>query len=157
VVQGSYFSTDLVVIRDAVLASPWVESMSVQRRWPDGFESLLLRKKRLLVGGSRFCKCKGEIFHPKQAMSLSDLPLLFGPKGKTAYLMEQYRSFNDRFRPLNLRVVELHLTERSTWFIKFDSGLQLVLTKVKGQRKTATVFNIVWARVKSLCGTYSQY
>ncbi len=25
VVQGSYFSTDLVAIRDAVLASPWVE------------------------------------------------------------------------------------------------------------------------------------
>ena len=36
--------------------------------------------------------------------------------------MEQYRSFNERFRPLNLRVVELHLTERRTWFIHFDNG-----------------------------------
>jgi cell division protein FtsQ len=49
--------------------------------------------------------------------------------------MEQYRSFNERFRPLNLRVVELHLTERRTWFIHFDNGLQLVLDQAEVNEK----------------------
>jgi cell division protein FtsQ len=128
VVQGSYFSTDLVVIRDAVLASPWVESMSVQRRWPDGLRVFVVEKKAVARWGQEgFVSARGEVFHPKVNYVAKDLPLLFGPVGKTAYVMEQYRAFNDRFRVLNLRVIELHLTERRTWFIKFDSGLQLIL------------------------------
>lgn len=128
VVQGSYFSTDLVAIRDAVLASPWVESMSVQRRWPDGIRVLVVEKKAVARWGDKgFLSARGEVFHPKDEYIVADLPLLFGPVGKTAYVMEQYRAFNDRFRVLNLRVVELHLTERRTWFIKFDTGLQLIL------------------------------
>jgi cell division protein FtsQ len=95
-----------------------------------------LRKKQLRVGvNSVFLSAKGEIFQPKAGEKLSDLPLLFGPKGKTEYLMEQYRSFNERFRPLNLRVVELHLTERRTWFIHFDNGMQLVLDQAQVNEK----------------------
>ena len=128
VVQGSYFSIDLVAIRDAVLASPWVESMSVQRRWPDGLRVFVVEKKAVARWGEKgFVSARGEIFHPKEGHQTKDLPLLFGPVGKTGYVMEQYRAFNDRFRVLNMRVIELHLTERRTWFIKFDTGLQLVL------------------------------
>jgi|JI8StandDraft_1071087.scaffolds.fasta_scaffold82919_2 cell division protein FtsQ len=128
VVQGSYFSTDLVAIRDAVLLSPWVESLSVQRRWPDGIRVMVVEKKAVARwGNERFLSAKGEIFQPKTGLENTALPLLFGPRGKTAYVMEQYRSFNERFRPLNLRVVELQLTERRTWFIHFDTGLELIL------------------------------
>lgn len=136
VVHGSYFSTDLVAIRDAVLLSPWVESLSVQRRWPDGIRVMVVEKKAVARwGDTKFLSAKGEIFQPKEGQNLADLPLLFGPKGKTDYLMEQYRSFNERFRPLNLRVVELHLTERRTWYIYFDNGLQLVLDQADVNQK----------------------
>lgn len=136
VVHGSYFSTDLVAIRDAVLLSPWVESLSVQRRWPDGIRVMIVEKKAVARWGEQsFLSAKGEIFQPKAGEELLGLPLLFGPKGKTEYLMEQYRSFNERFRPLNLRVVELHLTERRTWFIHFDNGLQLVLDQAEVNEK----------------------
>lgn len=128
VVQGSYFSTDLVAIRDAVLVSPWIESMSVQRRWPDGIRVLVVEKKAVARWGDKsFVSARGEIFQPKIGRAGTDLPLLFGPIGKTAYVMEQYRSFNDRFRVLGLKVVELHLTERRTWFLRFDTGMQLIL------------------------------
>jgi cell division protein FtsQ len=128
VVKGSYFSTDLVAIRDAVLASPWVESMSVQRRWPDGIRVLVVEKKAVARWGDKgYLSARGEVFQPKAGHEGTDLPLLFGPRGKTAYVMEQYRSFNDRFRDLKMRVTELHLTERRTWFIRFDNGMQLIL------------------------------
>lgn len=128
VVQGSYFSTDLVAIRDAVLMSPWVESMSVQRRWPDGIRVLVVEKKAVARWGeNKFLSAKGEVFQPKIGHNVTNLPLLFGPMGKTEYVMEQFRSFNDLLRPLNLRIVELHLTERRTWFMTMDNGLQVVL------------------------------
>lgn len=50
VVQGSYFSTDLVAMRDTILLSPWVESLSVQRRWPDGIRVNIVEKSGGTVG-----------------------------------------------------------------------------------------------------------
>ena len=149
VVQGSYFSTDLVAIRDAVLMSPWVESMSVQRRWPDGIRVLVVEKKAVARWGERqFLSARGEVFQPKVGHEGNNLPLLFGPVGKTSYVMEQFRSFNDLLRPLNLRVVELHLTERRTWFMTMDNGLQLVLDQNQVHEKLQR-FLSVYQRVLS--------
>jgi len=149
VVQGSYFSTDLVAIRDAVLMSPWVESMSVQRRWPDGIRVLVVEKKAVARWGERqFLSARGEVFQPKAGHDANSLPLLFGPVGKTSYVMEQFRSFNDLLRPLNLRVVELHLTERRTWFMTMDNGLQLVLDQNQVHEKLQR-FLSVYQRVLS--------
>ena len=149
VVQGSYFSTDLVAIRDAVLMSPWVESMSVQRRWPDGIRVLVVEKKAVARWGEQqFLSARGEVFQPKIGHEGINLPLLFGPVGKTSYVMEQFRSFNDLLRPLNLRVVELHLTERRTWFMSMDNGLQLVLDQNQVHEKLQR-FLSVYQRVLS--------
>jgi len=52
-VKGSYFGTDLIAIRDAVILSPWVESMSVQRRWPDGIRVLVIEKRQWRAGVKR--------------------------------------------------------------------------------------------------------
>jgi cell division protein FtsQ len=83
VVHGSYFSTDLVAIRDAVLLSPWVESLSVQRRWPDGIRVMIVEKKAVARWGEqRFLSAKGEIFQPKAGEKLSDLPYCLGLKVK---------------------------------------------------------------------------
>jgi cell division protein FtsQ len=66
VVHGSYFSTDLVAIRDAVLLSPWVESLSVQRRWPDGIRVTIVEKKAVARWGEqRFFKCERRNFSTK--------------------------------------------------------------------------------------------
>lgn len=131
-VHGSYFSTDLIAIRDNILLSPWVESLLIQRRWPDGIRVTIVEKKAVARwGNGQFVSAKGDIFTPKQGQHATDLPLLYGPVGKTEYLMAQYRHFNERFRPLNLRVAELHLTERRTWYIHFDNGLQLVLDQTE--------------------------
>lgn len=127
-VKGSYFGTDLIAIRDAVIVSPWVESMSVQRRWPDGIRVLVIEKKAVARWGEKnYLSARGEIFQPKPGTPSAELPLLFGPAGKAGYVMEQYRSLNERLRPTGQQVVELHLTERMTWFIKLASGMEIIV------------------------------
>lgn len=128
VVKGSYFGADLMAIRDAVISSPWVESMSVQRRWPDGIRVRVIEKKAVARWGEKnYLSARGEIFQPKPGAGSTDLPLLFGPAGKAGLVMEQYRSLNERFRPIGQQVVELHLTERMTWFLRFASGIELII------------------------------
>ncbi|RZU35378.1 cell division protein FtsQ [Fluviicoccus keumensis] len=147
-VRGSYFGTDLVAIRDVVIASPWVESMSVQRRWPDGIRVLVIEKKAVARWGEKnYLSARGEIFQPKPGESDSGLPLLFGPTGKAAYVMEQYRSLNERFRPLKQQVVELHLTERMTWFLKLASGTEIIIDQSQFNDKLQRFF---WLYEKQL-------
>lgn len=136
VVKGSYFTTDLQAIRDTVLATPWVESLSVQRRWPDGIRVLVIEKKPVARwGDNRYLSARGEIFVPKQGSAPEGLPMLLGPLGKANYVMEQYRSFNERLRPVHQQVVELHLTERMTWFMRLNSGIQLTLDQTQINEK----------------------
>ena len=61
--------------------------------------------------------------------------MLFGPAGKTGYVMEQYRSLNERLRPIGQQVVELHLTERMTWFLKLASGMEIILDQSQFNEK----------------------
>ena len=136
VVNGSYFGTDLQAIRDTVIASPWVESMSVHRRWPDGIRVMVIEKKAVARWGEKnYLSARGEIFQPKPGAGSSELPMLFGPAGKTGYVMEQYRSLNERLRPIGQQVVELHLTERMTWFLKLASGMEIILDQSQFNEK----------------------
>ena len=61
--------------------------------------------------------------------------MLFGPAGKTGYVMEQYRSLNERLRPIGQQVVELHLTERMTWFLTLASGMEIILDQSQFNEK----------------------
>ena len=61
------------------------------------------------------------------AVNTDGLPVLFGPSGKTVYVMEQYRAMNSILRGLGMRIVELRLTDRMSWFMRMDNGMRLVV------------------------------
>ncbi len=157
VVRGSYFTTDLVAIRDAVLASPWVESMSVQRRWPDGIRVTVVEKKPVARWGDKsLISANGELFAPKPGEGAEGLPLLIGPAGKTGYVMEQFRSFNDRFRAIGVQVVELHLTERMTWFMRLNTGMELIVDAAQLNEKLQRFFWLYGQELKPFADRLSR-
>lgn len=130
--QGTYFSADLAAIRRAALALPWVDEVVVSRRWPDGIR-LQVREKQpvALWGAGGLISSRGELFVPgdlaAQAVDTEHLPILFGPGDKGTYVMEQYRAMNGILRTLDMRIVELQLTDRMSWFLRLDNGIQLVV------------------------------
>lgn len=131
VAVGDYFSVDLAAIRDAALAAPWVDDVVVSRRWPDGVRVQVREKQPVaLWGAGGLISSRGDLFVPRKAVSTSDLPILFGPAGKTVYVMEQYRAMNGILRGLGMRIVELQLTDRMSWFLRMDNGIQLVVDQV---------------------------
>lgn len=136
VAGGSYFSADLAAIRDAALAAPWVDEVIVSRRWPDGVR-LQVREMQpvALWGAGGLLSSRGDLFVPANAVSISDLPILFGPANKTVYVMEQYRAMNGILRGLGMRIVELQLTERMSWFLRLDNGMELVVDQVDAIEK----------------------
>lgn len=136
VVSGNYFTVDLAAIRMAALAAPWVDEVVVSRRWPDGVR-LQVRDMQpvALWGAGGLLGSRGDLFVPANAVSTSDLPILSGPASKTVYVMEQYRAMNSILRGIGMRIVELQLTERMSWFLRLDNGMQLVVDQVDAIEK----------------------
>lgn len=135
VVQGNYFTADLAAIEAAAERAPWVDSVVVSRRWPDGIR-LQVREKQpvALWGAGGLISSRGDLFVPPEASVQSvdsgSLPILFGPGDKGTYVMEQYRAMNGILRLLGMRIVELQLTDRMSWFLRLDNGIQLVVDQV---------------------------
>lgn len=132
VARGNYFTADLGAIRQAALAAPWVDEVVVSRRWPDGIRVHVSEKQPVaLWGAGGLISSRGDLFVPgEQARAQLDtgrLPILFGPGNKGTYVMEQYRAMNSVLRGIDMRIVELQLTDRMSWFLRLDNGIQLVV------------------------------
>lgn len=128
VVQGGYFSVDLEAIRKAALQSPWVEEAVVSRQWPDAVRVQIIEKQPVARWGKQgLISSKGELFLPVAAEGTEALPMLFGPANKARYVMEQFRSMNGILRGLGMHIVELQLTDRMSWFLRLDNGMQVVV------------------------------
>lgn len=129
---GNYFSVDLEAIRQAALGAAWVDAVVVSRRWPDGVRLHVQEKQPVaLWGAGGLISSRGDLFVPgEQALSELEtdrLPILFGPGRKGTYVMEQYRAMNSVLRGIDMRIVELQLTDRMSWFLRLDNGIQLVV------------------------------
>ena len=135
----NYFTADLVNIRDAALSLSWVESVTVTRHWPDGLLVRVIPRQPIARWGSgRLLSGDGVVFIEAARADHSNLPLLHGPETQSLAMMQQYQNINQWFAPLGLRLNELYLTDRMTWFMAFDSGMRVIVdqeqTNLKLQR-----------------------
>ncbi|MBC7750551.1 MAG: FtsQ-type POTRA domain-containing protein, partial [Candidatus Saccharibacteria bacterium] len=135
----NYFTADLVSIRDAALSLTWVESVTVTRHWPDGLLVRVIPRQPVARWGSgRLLSGQGVVFVEASRADHADLPLLHGPEAQSLAMMKQYQQINQWFAPLGLRLSELYLTDRMTWFMAFDSGMRVIVdqeqTNLKLQR-----------------------
>ena len=131
VVNGNYFTVDLVGIHDVVSTSEWVDEVRVSRQWPDGIRVHIREKQPVAYWGQQgLISSRGELFAPIQTERMEGLPVLFGPATKSMQVMEQYRAMNSILRGLGMTIVELELTERMSWFLRLDNGIRLVIDQV---------------------------
>ncbi len=154
-VKEGFFTTDLETLRDQALTLPWVDRVVVTRRWPNGMVVRATPRHPIARWGSgRLLSDSGHIFVEASYVDRRDLPLLHGPAMYSVQLMQQYRQINQWFAPLGMQLRELHLTERMTWFMQFNTGTRVIVdqdqTLTKLQRLSQlglTDLKAVWPNV----------
>jgi len=135
-VSAGYFTADLTQIRDGALSQPWVDQVTVTRQWPNGIVVRVLPRHAVARWGSgRLLSDQAVVFVEAEPVDRRDLPLLHGPASQSQLMMQQYQQINQWFAPLGLRLQELHLTDRMTWFMKFDSGLRVIVDQEQTHTK----------------------
>lgn len=128
VLKNNYFTSDLELIRDQALQVPWVDRVVVSRAWPNSIRVRVIERHPIARWGTgRLLSDTGVVFTQAQMADYSHLPMLHGPMSQSKVMMRRYHEINQLFQPAHLRLKDLYLTERMTWFMQFDSGLRVIV------------------------------
>lgn len=128
---GSFFTIDLQAAQKAALAQPWVKSVKMDRIAPARVDIAIEEHE----AAARWWR-EGEqagLIDPNglvfQAASEEKLPELDGEYSDLAMMLEQYRVFESRLKPLRLDIKRLQYTSRASWTMMLNNGIEVRLGK----------------------------
>ena len=158
VVKDNYFTSDLEQIRDRALEVSWVDRVVVSRAWPNGIRVRVMPRHAIARWGTgRLLSDGGDVYSEAQVRDHHNLPLLHGPLSQSKVMMRRYNEINQLFHPANLRLKELYLTERMTWFMQFDSGLRIIVDQDQTMSKLQRLSHLaqtdlkpVWSNISAI-------
>jgi cell division protein FtsQ len=156
IITENYFTSDLEAIRDRTLELSWVDRVVVSRAWPDKIHLRVMPHHAIARWGTgRLLSDSGMIFSEVTPKNHSELPLLHGPSTHANTMMRRYNEINQLFLPLGIRLRELYLTERMTWFMQFDSGLRVIVDKDQTMSKLQRLSQLSSADLKPVWSNIS--
>jgi len=129
---GNFFTVDLAGAQAAFEAVPWVRQAVVQREFPNRLRVVLQEHKAIAYWGretdAHLVNSYGEVFEANPGdVESDDLPLLSGPQGQAALVLDGYRRLSPVFEKIDARLEQLELTSRGSWRTRLDDGATLEL------------------------------
>ena len=124
---GNFFTLDLARTRSAFENVPWVRYAVVRREFPDGLRVQLQEHQAVAFWGTaadvQLVNNFGEVFEVNEGdIDAEDLPLLNGPKGQSALVLQGFRAVAPVLEKLNIKLAEMELTNRGSWRALLDGG-----------------------------------
>ena len=131
-VQGTFFTVNLGVARQAFREVPWVRDAVVRREFPDRLRVILQEHRPVAFWGADgetlLVNSFGEVFEANPGdLDQDDLPRLIGPREQSALVLATYRALAPMFQTLELQVEQLTLTARGSWQARLDTGASVEL------------------------------
>ena len=157
-ITQNYFTSDLRTIRDRTLELSWVDRVVVSRAWPNAIKVRVMPRHAIARWGTgRLLSDSGEVFTEVTTQNNQALPLLHGPVTHSKMMMRRYNEINQLFLPAGVRLKELYLTERMTWFMQFDSGLRVIVDQDQTMSKLQRLSHLansdlkpVWSKISAI-------
>jgi cell division protein FtsQ len=134
-VTTDFFSVDVQEIDKAALQHPWVKSVNVKRVWPDAIDIKVYEQFPAVRWGDKsLLNPDGVLFTPENAADFKQLPLIQGPKGYEARLLEIMQGLEIDLADRALHLAEFKVNERRAWDIVLHNGIEIKLGR-NGQLK----------------------
>lgn len=140
---GNFFTLDLDTARRAFESVPWVRRAIVSREWPNRLAVRLEEHVPAAVwqpeghgdgATDTLVNTFGEIFQTNVGEVEDDnLPMLSGPKGSAASMLDLLQVLAPVFARLDSRIDTLTLSERGSWRVLLDNGSRVELGRGSNQ------------------------
>jgi len=137
-----FFNVDIDGMQMSVKQVPWVDHVSVRRKWPDTLVLKIVEQKPLAKwskGG--YVNHRGEWFYAGDFEN-GQWPVLDGPKGSEYLLSKEYLLVSNQLAKLDLAVRRLTVNHRRSWNLRLENGLDLRLGRKQVQTRLQRFLNI---------------
>ncbi|PYE33280.1 cell division protein FtsQ [Idiomarina fontislapidosi] len=127
---GSFFTADVDRIRTRIEALPWVKQASLRKVWPDRLSVYVTEQNPLAHwNGDRLLNADGEVFSAEldETKLSKALPHLFGPEREVEQTLTAYRDLQGLLTLNGLSISALRLTDRFSVSLVLKSGIELKL------------------------------
>ena len=143
-VKGGFFNINVAAVRDALLNDPWVRDVSVHRVWPDSLLVFVTEQVAVARWGETGLLNKGgDLFVPDINTFPLDLPVLQGPEGMHALMLEKYFFLRGQLKSVAMPVATLKLDDRRAWMFESMDGLQVMLGREDFERRVTRFVKLV--------------
>lgn len=127
--RGNFFSVNADAMRQSLERLPWIRSVDVRRRWPSRLEIALEEHEPVAFWGEasgQLVNVQGEVFTATMAAP-RPLPMLHGPAGISAELLDHYREAEAMLKPLGRFPRTVTMSPRLALQVRLDDGMLVEL------------------------------
>jgi len=126
--EAGFFSANLKLIQDRVIALQWIDRAAVGRRWPGTVEiSVSEQIPAAIWGESGLLNIRGDLFVTDARHVPAELPRLSGPVGQSSVVAGRYLNMRERLMPSGLDLRQVQLDARGAWSLKLSNGIDVRL------------------------------
>jgi cell division protein FtsQ len=161
-IDGDFLQLNLMQLKKAVLNDPWVEKVTLNRRWPDTLVVKITEQKPIARWGNGFLNQRGEIIRIDDASQLSGLPWLQGNESDAPEILQQYQDLSQILRSRGLEVIALKCDNKKSWRLTIKNHVEIALGRdqvMEKIRRFVTVYDThlsnVWTDVKAIDARYT--
>lgn len=128
--DNGFLSQKLIDLKVQISEEPWIESVSVRRRWPNTLEVNVVEHKPIARWGDRgVINIYGELVQVGDNEKLNHLPLLKGPEEYSKEITKTYVDMSQMLVMDKLKVSEISVNSTMGWVVTLDTLFKVELGK----------------------------
>ena len=126
--DSSFFTVDMLGLKQAAGRISWVSSVQVQKIWPDTVTVTVAEYEPVAHWNTgKLISRQGEPFRVPEADELQGLPWLQGPESRLDDVLSTWVRLDESLSSLGLEVANLSLDGRGSWSLELNNGTQVYL------------------------------
>lgn len=126
--ERGFLDIDINNLKNKLEKSPWVDSVSVARRWPDVLSVEVFEHQPIARWGSTgFLNNRGEIVQVSDSDKLAGLPYLQGDDRHAETIMNHYLRIRKLFAHTDLSIASVAMDNTRAWQVQLNMGITLKL------------------------------
>lgn len=125
--KGDFMDINLLALKDAIEADPWVYKADLNRAWPSSLEIKITEQKPIARwSNDGFLNQYGELIYAQIDDRLHDKPVLNGASQNSDEMAKMYLDLSIELAKYQLKIKELTLNSQYSWSLVLKNGAKLV-------------------------------